>query len=134
MPNGQIGSFGSVAQIKSIVGSRKDLFDLAASGPAAAGLLSAVLFFVGLGLSTSGLPKARPAHCTTGSPLPITPTQKPSPVLMLHDLVLVRMLMICSDCHRRLSRYIEPCIGRIRPKLQRMRAAGGAASRAKLAV
>ena len=58
VPNGQIGSFGSVSQIKSLVGSRSDLFDYAFSGPAAAGALSALLFLVGLGLSTSGLPKA----------------------------------------------------------------------------
>ena len=59
VPNGQIGSFGSVSQIKSLVGSRRDLFDYAISGPAAAGAVSALLFLVGLGLSTSGLPRVR---------------------------------------------------------------------------
>lgn len=58
VPNGQIGSFGSVSQLKTLVSSRTDLFDLAFSGPAAGGLLSALVFAVGLGLSTSGLPKA----------------------------------------------------------------------------
>lgn len=57
VPNGQIGSFGSVSQIRSLVGSRADLFDFAIAGPAAAGIVSALLFLVGLGLSTSGLPK-----------------------------------------------------------------------------
>ena len=61
VPNGQIGSFGAVSQLKTLVSNRTDLFDLAFSGPAAGGLLSAAVFAVGLGLSASGLPKARTA-------------------------------------------------------------------------
>jgi hypothetical protein len=66
VPNGQIGSFGSVSQIRSLVGSRADLFDYAFAGPAAAGAISALLFLVGLGLSTSGLPKVRMLPVTPG--------------------------------------------------------------------
>lgn len=57
VPNGQIGSFGAISQIKSLIRNRTDLFDLAFSGPAAAGIVSLILFGVGLGLSNSGLPK-----------------------------------------------------------------------------
>jgi hypothetical protein len=60
VPNGQIGSFGAISQIKSLVRNRTDLFDLAFSGPAAAGIVSLILFGVGLGLSTGGLPKVWP--------------------------------------------------------------------------
>ena len=39
--------------------TRADLFDLAASGPAAAGLASTILFILGLSFSNS-MPKVRP--------------------------------------------------------------------------
>ncbi|CAK0755578.1 hypothetical protein CVIRNUC_002385 [Coccomyxa viridis] len=56
VPSGQIGSFGALSRIRSLIRSRADLFDLAASGPAAAGLASTILFVMGLSFSTS-LPK-----------------------------------------------------------------------------
>ncbi len=59
VPNGQIGSFGALSRIRSLVRSRADLFDLAVSGPAAAGLASTVLFILGLSFSSS-MPKVRP--------------------------------------------------------------------------
>lgn len=59
VPNGQIGSFGALSRIRSLIASRADLFDLSASGPAAAGLASAVLFAVGLSF-TGSMPKAKP--------------------------------------------------------------------------
>ncbi len=65
VPNGQIGSFGALSRIRSLVRSRADLFDLAVSGPAAAGLVSTILFILGLSFSSS-MPKVRP-------PLPCTP-------------------------------------------------------------
>jgi hypothetical protein len=72
VPNGQIGSFGALSRIRSLVRSRADLFDLAASGPAAAGLASTILFVLGLSFSTS-LPKASivhpiPANCPDTCP------------------------------------------------------------------
>lgn len=54
LPNGQLGSFGAVTQIKSLVRSRSDLWDVAFSGPLAGALASFALFFGGLYLSTSG--------------------------------------------------------------------------------
>lgn len=57
VPNGQIGSFGALSRIRSLIRSRADLFDLAASGPAAAGLVSTILFIVGLQF-TNSMPKA----------------------------------------------------------------------------
>ena len=63
--HGQNGSFGALSRIRSLVRSRADLFDLAVSGPAAAGLVSTILFILGLSFSSS-MPKVRP-------PLPCTP-------------------------------------------------------------
>ncbi|CAL8466800.1 g6336 [Coccomyxa elongata] len=57
VPNGQLGSFGALSQLKSLVRNRTDLFDLAFSGPAASGIVSAIVFIGGLVLSASGLPK-----------------------------------------------------------------------------
>lgn len=48
VPNGQVGTFGSIVQLKSLVKNRKDLFDFAASGLLAGGLVSMVLFVAGL--------------------------------------------------------------------------------------
>lgn len=59
VPNGQVGTFGALSQIKSLVRNRTDLFDLGFSRPAAAAAVSAAVFLVGLVLSNSGLPKVR---------------------------------------------------------------------------
>ena len=59
VPNGQLGSFGALSQLKSLVRNRTDLFDLAFSGPAASAIVSAIVFIGGLVLSVSGLPKVR---------------------------------------------------------------------------
>lgn len=53
IPNGQLGSFGAVTPFRSMVRTRRDLFDVAAAGPVSAGVASAVLFGVGLVLSSS---------------------------------------------------------------------------------
>ncbi|KAK9809927.1 hypothetical protein WJX72_001870 [[Myrmecia] bisecta] len=54
IPNGQIGSFGAITPFKSLVRSRRDLFDVSFSGPAAAALASLALFGYGLLLSAGG--------------------------------------------------------------------------------
>ena len=48
IPNGQIGTFGSITQLKSLAKNRKELFDFAASGLVAGGTLSLALFIAGL--------------------------------------------------------------------------------------
>lgn len=53
IPNGQLGSFGAVTPFRSMVRTRRDLFDVAAAGPVSAGVASAVLFGVGLLLTSS---------------------------------------------------------------------------------
>lgn len=52
IPNGQLGSFGAVTPFQSMVRTRRDLFDVAAAGPIAAGIASAALFATGLVLSS----------------------------------------------------------------------------------
>lgn len=54
VPNGQLGTFGSITQIKSLVKNRKELFDFAASGLVGGGVASLVLFITGLVLSQHG--------------------------------------------------------------------------------
>lgn len=51
IPNGQIGLFGSVTQLKSLVRNRKDLFDISVAGPLASGGASLAIFLTGLALS-----------------------------------------------------------------------------------
>ena len=56
LPNAQIGCFGAITQLKSMARSRADLFDVAAAGPAAGAIASAVLFTAGLIFSKSSPP------------------------------------------------------------------------------
>ncbi len=63
VPNSNIGTFGAVSQIKSLIRSRADLFDVAFSGPVAAAAVSAALFAGGLVLSSGGVPKACARPC-----------------------------------------------------------------------
>lgn len=63
IPNGGVGTFGSVTQIKSWVKSRTDLLDFAAGGLLAGGAASLALFFAGLAAShglEAGAPGAIP--------------------------------------------------------------------------
>lgn len=57
VPNSQVGTFGAVSQIRSLIRSRADLFDVSFAGPAAAAAVSAALFVAGLVLSSGGVPK-----------------------------------------------------------------------------
>ena len=54
IPNGQLGSFGSITQIKSLPKNREDLFDVSIAGPVAGGAVAGTLFAYGLALSARG--------------------------------------------------------------------------------
>lgn len=53
IPNGQLGTFGSITQLKSLAKNRTDLFDFSASGLIAGGVISMGLFIAGLAISDS---------------------------------------------------------------------------------
>jgi len=54
IPNSQLGTFGTLTQIKSTPETRADLFDVAAAGPVAGGMVALNLFVYGLTLSMGG--------------------------------------------------------------------------------
>lgn len=54
LPTGQIGSFGGLTRIESVIPTRTALFDLGFSGPAVGGGLSFLFLIVGLVLSHEG--------------------------------------------------------------------------------
>ena len=54
LPTWQIGSFGGLTRIESVMPNRTSLFDIGFSGPAVGGVLSFVFLFVGLILSHEG--------------------------------------------------------------------------------
>ncbi|CAL6297932.1 unnamed protein product [Bathycoccus prasinos] len=51
IPNGQLGTFGTITQIKSIPENRSDFFDVAIAGPLCGGVTALALFSYGLVLS-----------------------------------------------------------------------------------
>lgn len=56
----QIGSFGGITPLQSLVKNRSDLWDVAAAGPVAGVAASAALLFIGLSQShPGGLPQVR---------------------------------------------------------------------------
>ena len=77
VPNGQLGTFGGITQLRSLLPDRAALFDFAAAGPLAGGGLAAVLFIVGLALSGGGGPvpdaaaAADTALAATGGLIPV---------------------------------------------------------------
>ena len=54
IPNGQLSTFGSVTQLKSLAKNRTDLFDFAAAGLGAGGAVSLLMFIAGLAVSHAG--------------------------------------------------------------------------------
>lgn len=54
IPNGDVGTFGAVTQIKSLLQGREDLFDIAVAGPLAGGAVALGLFGFGLAASAGG--------------------------------------------------------------------------------
>jgi membrane-associated protease RseP (regulator of RpoE activity) len=69
IPTWQIGSFGALTRFESNLPSRSTLFDIALAGPAAGGLLSLGMLFVGLVLSHPGSRFQVPAEFFQGSVL-----------------------------------------------------------------
>lgn len=60
IPNGQLGTFGTITQIKSIPENRSDFFDVAIAGPLCGGLTAFALFSYGLVLSIGHDPACVP--------------------------------------------------------------------------
>lgn len=54
VPNGQLGTFGAVTQLRSLAEDRRALFDFAAAGPFAGGAIAAIFFLAGLAMSSGG--------------------------------------------------------------------------------
>ncbi|KAL1527115.1 hypothetical protein AB1Y20_015797 [Prymnesium parvum] len=69
LPSLQLGTFGCVTPLLSFPKSRKDLFDFALAGPAAASALSLLLYIAGLALSTGDF-----ASSADPSTIPVLPT------------------------------------------------------------
>lgn len=56
IPNGQLGTFGSITQIKSLLRNHAELFDVAAAGPVAGSAASLGIFLYGLAISAAADP------------------------------------------------------------------------------
>lgn len=73
LPAWQLGSFGGLTRIESVLPNRSVLFDIAFAGPAAGGVLSLLFLLLGLGLSSQPGPLAGslaiPAEILQGSML-----------------------------------------------------------------
>lgn len=67
IPSWQIGSFGAITRFESLVPSRKALFDISFAGPAAGGIVSLLILFVGLVLSHPGSAFQIPVQFFQGS-------------------------------------------------------------------
>lgn len=67
LPNGSVGCFGAVTQIRSILPTRAALLDLAAAGPVAGGAAAAALFLGGIAASAAAM-AALPDVAAAGEP------------------------------------------------------------------
>lgn len=67
LPTLQIGAFGAITRIESLLPNRKVLFDIAISGPAAGGILSLLMLLAGLILSQPGSLFQVPSQFFSGS-------------------------------------------------------------------
>lgn len=67
IPSWQIGAFGAITRFESLVPSRKALFDIAFTGPAAGGIVSLIMLFLGLILSHPGSAFQIPVQFFQGS-------------------------------------------------------------------
>lgn len=67
IPSWQIGSFGAITRFESLVPSRKALFDISFTGPAAGGIVSILILVVGLILSHPGSAFQIPVQFFQGS-------------------------------------------------------------------
>ena len=98
IPTWEIGSFGAITRIESILPNRSVLFDIALAGPAAGGLLSFGMLVVGLVLSHPGSEFQLPVEFFQGSVLVGTLAKVmlgaslTDPLVDVHPLVLVGWL------------------------------------------
>ena len=94
LPAWQLGSFGSLMRFESILPNRSVLFDVAFAGPAAGGILSLALLFLGMVLSHPGSLFQLPAEYFQGSVLVGTLARTVLGDALQNDLVDVHPLMI----------------------------------------
>ena len=94
LPAWQLGSFGSLMRFESVLPNRSVLFDVAFAGPAAGGVLSFALLFLGMVLSHPGSLFQLPAEYFQGSVLVGTLARTVLGDALQNDLVDVHPLMI----------------------------------------
>ncbi len=94
LPAWQLGSFGSLMRFESILPNRSVLFDVSFAGPAAGGILSFALLFLGLVLSHPGSTFQMPAQFFQGSILVGTLARTVLGDALQADLVDVHPLMV----------------------------------------
>ena len=87
IPNSQIGTFASVTAFKSMVRTRRDMFDVSAAGPIAGGVTALTLLLVGIALST---------YTDDASRVRATPVAATLPGATMHDLPPCRQASICQ--------------------------------------
>ena len=94
LPAWQLGSFGSLMKLESVLPNRSVLFDVAFAGPAAAGILSFAFLFLGMVLSHPGSLFQLPAQYFQGSVLVGTLARAVLGDALQSDLVDVHPLTI----------------------------------------
>lgn len=98
IPTLQLGSFGALTRIESILPNRNVLFDVAFAGPAAGGVLSFVMLLSGLLLSHKGSMFQLPSQFFQGSILVgtlarvVLPESLQEPIVDVHPLVVLGWL------------------------------------------
>lgn len=98
LPTVQIGAFGAITRFESLVPNRKVLFDIAAAGPAAGGIVSLLMLLVGLLLSHPGSSFQVPTEFFQGSILVgtlarvILGTAVQQPLVDVHPLTVIGWL------------------------------------------
>jgi membrane-associated protease RseP (regulator of RpoE activity) len=98
LPAWEIGSFGALIRFESLLPNRTALFDVAFAGPAAGGLFSLILLFLGLTLSHPGSQFQVPAEFFQGSVLVgalakgVLGSALAEPLVDVHPLTLIGWL------------------------------------------
>ena len=98
LPTVQIGAFGAITRFESLVPNRKVLFDIAAAGPAAGGIVSLLMLLIGLLLSHPGSSFQVPSEFFQGSILVgtlsrvILGTAVQQPLVDVHPLTVIGWL------------------------------------------
>jgi len=98
LPTWDIGSFGALTRIESVLPDRSTLFDIALAGPAAGGILSFAMLLLGFGLSHPGSQFQLPVEFFQGSVLVGTLAKVmlgsalSEPLVDVHPLTLVGWL------------------------------------------